>query len=165
MKNDRCQTQIDMKNESFSIIQRYEHVFLLWKISIHSLIIESLDENPCYLIDVELRRLHRRFDHLSTRRLHQILDRARYDHEMKTRVIEHLIKYCHHCQMHKKSSDKFSFIIKDEDIQFNFNILVNILYIEIKIEDDNKSVLHTIDETIRFQVERWLLKDISARHV
>ncbi len=66
--------------------------------------------------------------------------------------------------MHEKFSSRFSFIIRDEDIQFNFNILVNILYIEIKIEGDNKSVLHIVDETIRFQVERWL-KDISARHV
>jgi hypothetical protein len=164
MKNDRCQTQIDVRNERFLIIRRYEHVFLLWKIPIHSLIVESLDENSCYLIDVKLRRLYRRFDHLLTRRLHQILDRARYDHEMKTRVIEHLIKYCHHCQMHEKFSNRFSFIIKDEDIQFNFNILVNLLYIEIKLESDNKSMLHIVNEVTRFQTERWL-KNLTAKHV
>ncbi len=49
--------------------------------------------------------------------------------------------------MHEKSLNSFSFIIRDEDIQFNFNILVNILYIEIKLEDDNKSILHIINET------------------
>ncbi len=89
--------QIDMKNDRYSVIKRYEHVFLLWKILIDSLIVEFLDENSCFLIKIELRRLHRRFDHFSTRRLHQILDRAEYDHEMKVRVIEHLIKYYHHC--------------------------------------------------------------------
>ncbi len=66
--------------------------------------------------------------------------------------------------MHKKSSNRFSFIVRNKDIQFNFNILVNILYIEIKLEDDNKSILHTVNEATRFQAERWL-KDISAKHV
>jgi hypothetical protein len=64
MKNNRY-----AKNDRYSVIRRYGHAFLMWKILIHSLIVESLDENPCYLIDVELRRLHRRFDHFSTRRL------------------------------------------------------------------------------------------------
>jgi hypothetical protein len=56
--------------------------------------------------------------------------------------------------MHEKFSDRFSFIVRNEDIQFNFNILMNILYIEIKLESDNKSVLHVVDETTRFQAER-----------
>jgi hypothetical protein len=38
------------------------------------------------------------------------------------------------------------------------------LYIEIKLEDENKLVLHLMNEAIRFQVDRWL-KNISARHV
>ncbi len=41
---------------------------------------------------------------------------------------------------------------------------MNILYIEIKIEDENKSILHLINEAIRFQTSRWL-KDISIKHV
>jgi hypothetical protein len=159
--------QTDMKiiddNHRFSIIRRYEHAFLLWKILNQSLIVESFDENSCYLIEIELRRLHRRFDHFSARRLHQILERARHD-DVNHQFIEHLIKFCHHCQIHEKSFDRFSFIIRDENIQFNFNILMNILYIEIKIEDENNSVLHSMNEVIRFQADRWL-KDISARHV
>jgi hypothetical protein len=87
-------SQIDLKNRH-SVIRRYEHAFLLWKIFIHSLIVESLNENSCFLIEIELRRLHRRFDHFSTRRLHQILDRAK--HDVDSRFIEHLIRYCHHC--------------------------------------------------------------------
>ncbi len=31
---------------------------------------------------------------------------------------------------------------------------MNILYIEIKIEDKNKSVSHLMNEAIRFQVDR-----------
>jgi hypothetical protein len=160
MKNDCSQAQIDMKNgryaknDRYSVIRRYEHAFLMWKIPIHSLIVESLDENPCYLTDVELRRLHRRFGHPSARRLHQILDRARHD-DVNQRFIEHLTKYCHHCQMHEKSSSRFNFIIRNEDIQFNFNILVNILYIEAKSGgNDNKSMLHIVNEATRFQAGR-----------
>jgi hypothetical protein len=63
--------QTNMKNVNcFSIIRRYEHAFLLWKIFNQFLIVEFFDENFCYLIEIKLRRLHRRFDHFSTRRLH-----------------------------------------------------------------------------------------------
>ncbi len=154
--------QTDMKITNHSIIRRYEHAFLLWKIlnQYQSLIVEFLNENLCYLIEIELRRLHRRFGHSSARRLHQILERTR--HDVDHCFIEHLIKFCHHCQMHEKSSGRFIFSIRDENIQFNFNILVNILYIECRSE--NKPVLHLMNEFIRFQANRWL-KDISAKHV
>jgi hypothetical protein len=133
-----------MKNVNyFLIIRRYEHAFLLWKIlnQCQSLIVEFLNENSCYLIEIELRRLHRRFDHFSARRLHQILERARHD-DVDHHFVEHLIKFCHHCQMHEKSLDRFIFLIRNEEIQFNFNILMNILYIECR--NKNKSVLHLI---------------------
>jgi hypothetical protein len=139
--------QIDMKNVNpFSIIRRCEHAFILWKILNQFLIVESFDENSCYRIEIELRRLHRRFDHFSARRLHEIITGS--DHDVESWVLEHLNKYCHHCQMHETSSDRFSFIIRDEDIQFNFNILMNILY--VKCKNENKSVLHLVNEAIRF---------------
>jgi hypothetical protein len=65
--------------------------------------------------------------------------------------------------MHEKFLERFSFLIRD-DLEFNFNVLMNILYIEIKIEDENKFVLHLMNEITRFQVNRWL-KNISTRHV
>jgi hypothetical protein len=110
--------QTNMKNVNrFSIIRRYEHAFLLWKTfnQCQFLIVESLNENSCYLIEIELRRLHRRFDHFSARRLHQILKRARHD-DVDHYFIEHFIKFCHHSQMHEKSCDRFIFSIKNEEI-------------------------------------------------
>jgi hypothetical protein len=154
--------QIDSKIRRHSIIRRYDHAFLLWKIFTYSLIAEFIDENSCLLIEIELRRFHRRFDHLSARRLYEILTRSEHDN-VESRVIEHLNKYCHHCQMHEKFSRRFSFSIRDSDSEFNFNILVNILYIEIR-SDENKLVLHLVNEITRFQAGRWL-KDISAKHV
>jgi hypothetical protein len=161
MKNEHYSNlHINMKNEHYSMIRRYDHAFLLWKISAQSLIAKSFDQNSCFLIEIELRRFHRRFDHSSTRRLQAILDR--FDHEINSQTIEYLIKYCHHCQIHEKSSNRFSFTLKD-DLEFNFNIIVDIVYLEIKF-DVNKSILHVMNETIRFQVDRWL-KDITVRHV
>jgi hypothetical protein len=150
----------DMKNEYHSMIRRYDHSFLLWNISAQSLIAKSFDQNSCFLIEIELRRFHRRFDHLSTRRLQTILDRS--DHEINFQTIEYLIKYCHHCQIHEKFSSRFSFTLKN-DLEFNFNVIVNILYLEIK-SDVNKSILHVVNETIRFQIDRWL-KNIIVQHV
>ncbi len=143
------------------VIRRYEHAFLLWKMRIQSLILEFIENNSCLLIEIELRRLHRRFDHFSARRLHEILHRSKHN-EIEFHVIEHLIKFCHHCQMHEKSSDRFIFSIRNEDIQFNYSIVIDILY--MKHKSDNKSVLHIVNETIRFQANRWM-KDISTRHV
>ncbi len=151
---------ISMKNEHHSMIRRYDHAFFLWNIFAQSMITKSLDQNSCFFIETELRRLHRRFDHFSTRRLQTILDW--FDHEIKSRAIEYFIKYCHHCQNHEKFSNRFSFTLKN-DLEFNFNVIVDILYLEIK-SDVNKSTLHSMNETIRFQADRWL-KNIIARHV
>ncbi len=151
---------INMKRRHF-VIRRYEHAFLLWKMLIQSLIFKFIEKNSCLSIEIELRRLHRRFDHLSARRLYEILER--FDHEIEHRAIEHLIKFCHHCQMHEKSLDRFIFSIRNEDIQFNYNIVINILYMKWK-SADNKFVLHIMNETVRFQADKWL-KDISTRHV
>jgi hypothetical protein len=119
---------------------------------IQSLILEFIEKNSCLLIEIELRRLHRRFDHFSARRLYEILERFDHDDDVELRVIKHLIKFCHHCQMHGKSFDRFIFSIRNEDIQFNYSIVIDILY--MKHKSDNKSVLHIVNETIRFQAKR-----------
>jgi hypothetical protein len=161
MKNEHhTNLHINMKNEHHSMIRRYDHAFLLWNISAQSLIAKSFDQNSCFFIEIELRRLHRRFDHFSIRRLQAIFDR--FDHEINSQTIEYFIKYCHHCQIHEKFSSRFSFTLKN-DLEFNFNVIVNILYLKIK-SDVNKSILHVMNETIRFQIDRWL-KNITARHV
>ena len=141
---------------SHPVIWRYGHAFLLWRTSAYSVITESLSQNPCFLTEIELRRLHRRFGHPSVRRLHQILERS--GHEVEIQALQHLTRYCEHCQKYGKSPGRFNFNIKEDDINFNFNVIVDILYIQ------GKPVLHLVDEATRFQAGRWL-KDISARHV
>jgi hypothetical protein len=103
--------------------------------------------NLCYLIETELRQLHRRFDHLFTKRLHDLLERTKQ--EVKKSALENLIKFCTFCQKYVKLSERFKFILKD-DVHFNFNysVIVNVMYIE------NSSILHVIDDVTRFQAAR-----------
>ena len=142
-------------DRTYPIVRCYRHAFLLWCTSASSIAIESLTYNPCFLTEIELRRFHRCFGHSSVRRLQQVLERSGHDVELL--ALEHLTKYCEHCQKHGKSLGRFSFTLKD-DIDFNFNIIVDILYI------DGKPVLHIVDESTRFQAGHWL-KDVSAKHV
>ena len=141
--------------KSHPVFRRYGHAFLLWNIFIYAFINESFIQHFCFFTEIEIRRLHRRFGHFSVQRFYQILDRA--GHEVDQRIIQRLIKYCHHCQKHGRSFERFSFIIKN-DVDFNFHIIVDIFYIE------GKPVLHFIDEATRFQAGRWL-KNITAKNV
>jgi hypothetical protein len=56
-----------------------------------------------YLTEVELKQLHRRFGHPSVRKLTQLLERAGQE-DINARTIEHLTKFCTHCQMHANRS-------------------------------------------------------------
>ena len=51
------------------IVRRFGHAFLLCNSSLQTYLLESFESNPCYLIEVELQRLHRRFGHPSIERL------------------------------------------------------------------------------------------------
>ncbi|SLM34183.1 integrase core domain protein [Lasallia pustulata] len=74
----------------------------------------------------------------------------------KLKTLEHLTKYCLHCQKHGKLPSRFKFILQD-DVNFNYSIIVDIMYI------DNSPILHIVDEATRFQAARWLF-NISAKH-
>ncbi len=106
---------------------------------------QSFDLNSCYLIETKLRQLHRRFDHSSIRKLYDLLERT--SHEVKKSALKKLIKFCTFCQKYAKFSERFKFTLRD-DVNFNFSIIVNIMYIE------NSLILHVIDEATRFQAVR-----------
>jgi hypothetical protein len=138
-----------------SVIRRFDHDFLLWENFLHSYITQFFELNFCYLTDVELRQLHRRFDHSFITKLHDLLKRS--DHEMKKAILKKLTKFCSFCQKYAKSSERFKFILKN-DVNFNYSIIVDVMYIE------NHFILHVIDEIIRFQAAKWL-QNISAKHI
>jgi hypothetical protein len=61
------------------IVRRFGHPFLLWNSALSSYLTSSFDMNPCFLTDVELRRLHRRFGHPSVDRLQTLLRSAGHE--------------------------------------------------------------------------------------
>jgi hypothetical protein len=56
------------------IVRRFGYCFLLWNTTLQSFISESFTYNPCFLTEVELRRLHRRFSYLLVSKLRNILE-------------------------------------------------------------------------------------------
>lgn len=132
-------------NRMYFVIRKYDHVFFMWHTSIYSLVFESLNINLCYLIEIDFCRLHRRFDHFSMQRFQTIFDCV--DHDVDLQIFDHFTKYCEHCQKHNRLFDCFRFIIKNE-IEFNFNIIVNIIHF------DEKLMFHIVDKTICFQTKK-----------
>ena len=134
------------------VVRRFGHPFLLLANiqSIDVYIEESLLCNPCYLTETELRRLHRRFGHPAVDRLHKILARSGHE-DIDMSMLEHLTKFCHHCQVHGKSPGRFKFTLRDEDnSMFNYNLIIDVMYI------NNIPVLHVVDEATRMNAARWL---------
>lgn len=137
------------KDKLTPIVRRFGHPFMVWERAYGTFLVDTFDANPCFLTEKELRRLHRRFGHPSTDRLHRVLERA--GHDVEAKAIEKIAKFCHHCQIHGKSPGRFKFTLR-EDLHFNHTIIVNIMFI------DNKPVLHSGDEATRFQAARFLQK-------
>jgi hypothetical protein len=84
----------------------------------------------------------------------KILRRAGYD--TNSRAIKYLTKYCHQYQINTKSPSRFKFNIRDNDYEFNFSIVIDIIYL------NNKLILQVMDVFTSFQTTSFL-KDISAR--
>ena len=141
------------------VVRRFGHPFLLWNTALQHYIIDicGISSQLSFFTEMELRRLHRRFSHLSANRLRILLEKA--GHEVEDAAIEYLTKYCHQCQKHGASPGRFRFTLRDDEngVRFNYNIIVDIMYI------GGKPVLHVVDEATRFQAGRFL-RDISAQH-
>ena len=136
------------------MVRRFGHPFLLWNKSFQTFIANSFNSKLCILTNMELRQLHHCFGHLSTDKLHKVLEYT--SHETDKKIIVNLTKYCIHYQKHRKSIGQFKFTLK-EDINFNYSILVDKMYI------DGNLILHVVDEATRFQVARWSI-NIFAKH-
>jgi hypothetical protein len=103
---------------------------------------ESFTYNLYFLTSIELRRLYRYFSHSSINRLKNILERA--GHDINHNILKYLTKYYEYCQKHGKVPGRFKFNLQD-DINFNYSIIVNIFYIT------GKPILYIVNEGIRYQ--------------
>ena len=146
VRYDNLENVLIQHGKRFPVVRKWGHPWLLLNQPEQTIAWSHLTET-------ELRQLHRRFGHPSVRRLSDLLLRAGHDVEVK--MIEHLTKYCHQCQMNNKAPGRFKFTLKD-DLDFNFEIIVDVMYL------DGKPVLHIVDTATAFQAARFL-KDMSAR--
>ena len=137
------------------VICRFEHSFLLWNSVLQNCIIEFFSCNMCFLIEIELRKLHKRFNHSSIKKLKNFLKRS--SHEIDRSILKQLIKYCDLCQKHIKTSKRFWFILR-KNVNFNHSIIIDVMFIK------KSSMFHIIDKNINYQTVKWL-KDMSVKHV
>jgi hypothetical protein len=144
-----------IQNRKLSVIWRFDHEFLLWKNFMQTYVKQFFDLNFCYLIETKLRQLHKRFDHSSIKKFHDLL--KRFDHEVKKSVLKKLIKFCTFCQKYARLSERFKFTLRN-DVNINYSVIIDVMYVE------NSSNLHVIDEATRFQIARWL-QNITAKHI
>jgi hypothetical protein len=128
-----------------SIVRRFRHVFLLYNLSLQTYLLELFKLNLCYLTEVKLQCLYYRFDYLSIKRLQRVLNQA--EHNIDKKIFEYFTKYCHFCQKHSKSLDRFCFILQN-NVEFNYCIIVDIIYIS------SSSLLYIVDKEIYFQTGR-----------
>ena len=101
-----------------------------------------------FLTETELRRLHRRFGHPTTDRLHSLLIKAGHKDVSKS-FLKEIEKFCHNCQMNHQSPRRFKFTLH-EDYEFNYEIMVDIMYL------NNRPVLHVIDVATAFQAGKFM---------
>ncbi|EED11472.1 hypothetical protein TSTA_007620 [Talaromyces stipitatus ATCC 10500] len=140
--DNTCNLLINKKTgKTTPVIRQFGHPFLVWDYSYYTHLLTSFDYNPCLLTDTELCCLHRRFGHPSTNRLRRVLTRA--GHKTNKEAIEHIRKFCHHCQMYDKSPGRFWFTLH-EDVDFNHSIIIDIMYL------DGDPVLHIVDKATCF---------------
>ena len=145
------------------VIRCFGHPFLVWQHSLavhccHLFINEDNSHSESQLTTSELRRLHRRFGHPSAARLCTLLSKS--GHSFDREAITRLDEVCAQCQKHGKAPGRFKFSLKDEDIQFNYTVIIDIMY----IGEPAAPVLHVVDEATSFQAARFL-REISANHV
>ena len=143
-------------NYSVSVVRQFGHPFLLWNESLSAFLQDSLSSSSCFLTDTELRQLHRRFGHPSANRLIRLLERSGHGDKLDKEAIHKLTKFCVLCQRNGKSPGRFKFTLRDENIDFNHSIIVDVMYIT------GSPLLHVVDEATRFQAARWL-PNISAQ--
>jgi hypothetical protein len=145
-KLDNIDNMLVQGNLRIPVVRKWGHPWMLLHNKEQSLAY-------CHLTESELRRLHRRFGHPSVQRLYKVLQRS--GNEIELTVLEHLTKYCHHCQMNAKAPGRFKFTLQN-DYNFNYEIVIDVTYL------DGKPVLHVVDTATAFQAARFL-KDLSAK--
>lgn len=100
----------------------------------------------------QLVKLHRQFCHPSADKLYRLLKRGRpNDTTPETlKILEDISKRCDPCQRIQPAPTRFRVTLGAEDVKFNEEILMDIMYI------DNRPILHIVDASTHFSAARFL---------
>ena len=105
--------------------------------------------HPVYFTTSQLQKLHRQFVHPSADKLYKLLKKARpKETDPNTlEILEDLTRRCDACQRVQTAPVRFRVSIGAEDLQFNEEIYMDIMYI------DHKPILHIVDAATRFSAD------------
>lgn len=151
---------------SFQILSVYNELECVrekWRVSVerkHGLIYwDWPDTAETFFTRPQLERLHRHLLHPSTRKLYNLLRRAKPEElssdTMKT--LDEIRRTCETCQLY--APKQLVFRIRDSDaIRFNQELLLDVMYLEAsKTKKGNqKPVLHIVDVGTKFQNAAFL---------
>ena len=148
-----CLTDMDRLNVTFNNIENIlyqgtKRLPVLRKWGHPWLLLNTSQSMAFHLNEIELRQLHRRFGHPSTRRMIDLLNRT--DESFNPATLKRITEFCHQCQTNSKAPGRFKFNIRDTDLEFNAEIIVDVMYLE------TKPVLHVVDSATAFQAARFL---------
>jgi hypothetical protein len=131
---DNLKNILVQRNKVIPIIRKWGHPWMLLHQPEQSLTWSHLTKS-------ELCQLYQHFGHPSVQHLAKVLKQA--GHDVNTKYIQRLTKYCHQYQMHKKSPSQFKFTLKD-DHEFNYSVIIDILHL------DEKPALQVVDLSTSF---------------
>ncbi|KAF7578000.1 hypothetical protein PtrM4_022400 [Pyrenophora tritici-repentis] len=109
------------QSKEYPIVRKWGHPWLL---------LNKQETATHYLTEGELQQLHRRFGHPAAARLYKVLVKAGHDDIDKT-LIDEINKFCHQCQITAKAPGRFRFTLRDDNLDFNSRVIVDIMYIDI----------------------------------
>lgn len=129
------------------------HLFISWN---------SLLEETLYTAQ-ELRRLHRRFGHPSTKKLIDFLSRCSSENMDPTTVksLEEIAAGCNQCQKAARAPVRFRVSIPSDMFEFNREVIVDLFTV------NKKTAISFVDRDTRFAACRFMPsnKDVKAKDI
>lgn len=157
---DNLDNVVRRKGSTFKVpvVRQFGHPFMVWDVSLAAYLASGFAFINDGLSLSDLKRLHRQYGHPAAHRLNRQLERSKHDFDAK--LIEKITQHCEQCQKHGGPPARWKFTIRDDELQFNHTVIVDIMYLNHPAEP----VLHLVDEATRYQAARFL-KNVSAAHV
>ena len=140
--------QFEAESWSIPITRKHGHLYVEWSYATN-------------YTEGQLLKLHRQFHHPSTGKLMNILKRCNAEEvDEKTKsILEDIVKRCQPCQRNpSRKPQTFQVSIGNEDIQFNQEVFVDIMYL------DKRPVIHIVDLQTRLNAAKFL-RNISTQSV